>query len=127
MCLRCEELEAEVAYLRRELGIATDNAGKARMVEALRKARADSPLGAGRLVWALYCAKGRPLAPEAILEALPARTRNVEDLDRTFGLVRVWVWKARQAIGRDAISHVTGCGYRLTEIGVERVERMLNA
>lgn len=128
-CARCEELEERVAWLESELGIQRDATDYARLRIAMKRA---SPAGAGGwsrrsgvlLVMALLQANGRVMSRLQLLEAIPPADRG--DDDRSPKIIDVWVCCARRAFGADLIDTVMGRGYRLSEVGSERIRAILN-
>lgn len=124
MCVRCEELEEENAWLKSELGIQQDVS----RIMKLHKAMLASPAittsgrrGAAEFVSALYGAKGRVMTHAQLLESVPSRDRE----DRAPGITTVWAYVARCALGKDIIQTVFGRGYQLTPKGMKLVTAML--
>jgi DNA-binding response OmpR family regulator len=124
-CARCEELEEQVAYLKSELGLSNDVETSDRLRRAMRGTyRPTHASGACGLVLALYAAKGRLRAKWSLMEAIPPR--NGGDDDRNPKIIDVYVSCARKGLGHDAIETVWGRGYRMTDVGMERVRAILN-
>jgi hypothetical protein len=96
MCQRCEELEEEVVYLRSEMGLQQNSAD----IAAIRMAFRVSPCSA-KLLLALYRAKGRPVSPYQLLEAMPPRYDRNDGRDPQ--MIAVLVSKIRKALGHDFI------------------------
>lgn len=102
MCARCEELEAEVAYLKGELGLTHELRDATRLRQRFRL----SPNEAW-LVLALHAAK-RPLSKYHLLENMPTLRGN--GLDRYDGTIGVLVSRIRGKMGADAVTTVWGKG-----------------
>lgn len=119
---RCAELEEEVEFLRRELGLAADKLAVERISEAMRNRAGASRPAAARTVAALYAAKGRPLSRFDILERVPpTKEPHADPLDRGANIASVWISCARKGLGPGVIATVHGSGYRLTPEGMARV------
>lgn len=114
MCVRCDKLEEEVAFLKSELGLqhAADH------LHRLCVAFGVSP-GPAHVLGHLYAAK-RPVMAWQLAEALPGRD------DRDFEVARVYVSRLRKVMGRGAIETFHGHGYRLAPGGVDQVNHALN-
>jgi DNA-binding response OmpR family regulator len=106
---RIVELEAEVEYLKRELGLILDGDQVLRLREVLRL----SPTQA-QTVLALYLAKGRVLSLAQLDERVPAPTAGD---DREESYFRVVTRKIRIILGPGIIETVWGLGYRITGRG----------
>ena len=81
--------------------------------------------GIARLISCLYGAKGRAVGMATLLHAVPPRDASADPLDRADNNIRVWVWRARGALGVDAIATAHGLGYSLTPVGLEKVAAVL--
>lgn len=113
-----EELEEEVLYLRREMGLALDAQALAALARAMGMSRRR---GVARLVQALHQAKGRPVQNWVLEENL----YTAQDDRAPSNLVAVYVCHARDVLGRDAIANHRAQGYALTRVGMERVRALL--
>lgn len=129
-CAHCEELEERVAWLESEIGIRND-AEVADLIYAALSERTRHLRGtsvgrpqAARMIAALYAVKGRAISRWMLLEAVPSPSHKE---DRGDNLVSVWVTRARQGLGKDAIANVWGHGYRLTDTGMAAVAEILRA
>ena len=113
-----EELEEEVAYLRRELGLMRDD----NEIAALRRAY---PMhrGGARVVMALRAAAPRGLTYLQLDEAVP-QIKGTSG-ERDLKIITVWTHYARKALGHDAIETVWGKGLRLTPSGIALVDAAL--
>lgn len=127
-CARCEELEAEIAYLKGEAGEAArlDELDRLRRgIVHLQTRNKVGRRGTALLIMALYRANGRSLSSLQILEQIPPQDHAVDD-DRRTNLVSVWVCWARKSLGSDAIENAWGRGYRLSPAGMARVAEILS-
>lgn len=127
-CARCEDLEAEIAYLRSELGLSVDATRVARLTDHLRSfryAHLRGRTGVARLLLALYDAHGRVLTRPQLLDAIPPASGD-EDT-RSTQLIDALVWGARSALGKDAIVNLWGCGYALSPEGMAKVAEIVGA
>lgn len=116
MCSACAELREENAHLRRQLGLAKDQAAIYEIARRFRLTRQQATL-----VSSLYAAKPRPLSVGVI-----------EDLIRDgegdgAKLVQSVVSTVRRKVGQDFVETVWGQGYRLSPIGQARVYQILHA
>lgn len=112
-----EELEEEVAYLRREMGVAEH----ADLIWRLRSRFRISP-GAIEMLLALYRAGGKTLNKSQLEFAVDAEGAR----DRDYGnIVNVYVCRIRKALGDDAIGTHWGRGFRLTPEGIALVDAAL--
>lgn len=118
MCARCEDLEAEVAYLKSELGLRVDLEQRRRICTALKLRPAE-----GLFVLVLFNAKGRPLTKEQIEEALPALN---DEEPRSYKLIHTYASRVRRVLGFDAIDTVWGQGLKMSPVGCSRVLAILN-
>lgn len=117
ICDRCAALEERVAWLEGELGLRVD----ASQIQALCQAFGLSP-GAAHLVRALHGGRGRAVTHLQLLEAIPSPDRLA---DRSLSNVNTLVCRARKGLGQDSIANVWGRGYRLTDVGMDRVSAIL--
>lgn len=124
-CQRCADLEAklaerddELAYLRSELALRVD----ADHIEAVRRRFVVYPCVA-RMLIALYQARGRTVTPGQLDQAIPEKIVD----ERGPFFIRALVFKARQALGPDAVECVRGQGYRLTSSGMALVGAVVDA
>lgn len=111
---RVEVLEAEVAYLRAELGLSVE---LTRVADAMK-------LGmwpcVARAALVLHDANGRVLSSQQILDAVPPLDRSIER--GTLDMVRLLMSKVRKVLGADAVSTAWGLGgYRMTSVGSARL------
>lgn len=110
-----EELEDEVAFLRSEMGLSSSGTA----VQLLRSGFGmDS--GSARAVAALYSARGRVLTYFQIAEAMASEAEGIKRL------VSVFVCRARGKLGRDAVETAWGVGYRLSPVGIAKIDAVLN-
>jgi hypothetical protein len=114
-----DDLEAEVVYLRSELGLMRDDDDLA----ALRQAY-PMPRSAARLVLALRAAGQRGLTYQQLDDALP-QVRGAEG-ERQLKVFSVWAHYARKALGFDAVETIWGRGFRISPQGAARVDAALN-
>lgn len=110
-----EELLAEIAYLRGELGLSIEATEIHRVREALKL----SPQEA-RLVLVLRKARGRVMTVAQVSDALP----QIITEDRSCGAVKSVVRHIRDKLGDGLIGTATG-GYYLTAGGIDRVDSAL--
>ncbi len=110
---RFEALEAEVAYLRSELGLDLNEERIAFFCDRLNLMPT-----AGRMLDALYQAKGRPLSIQRLLDAM-------NSADETGKGVGVRVCHIRKVLGFEAIATRWSRGYSLTPAGMQRVNALL--
>lgn len=106
---RVAELEAEVAFLRAELGYTRDGDLYVRLRDAWRLTRSEAAM-----LLRLYSARGRAVPNSVLLEAL-----SENDVDPA--IVKVRISTVRQKIGQRLIETIWGLGYRLTPEGVAAV------
>lgn len=118
MCIRCDELEEEVAWLRSELGIQTELTVKSGLARSLGL----SP-GELSVVLALYRANGRVVPSSFIEETIPSTWGRAGD--RCDRLVAVYVCRIRKALGAGVIETVCLMGYQLTSAGREIIRGAL--
>lgn len=114
ICLHCEELEAEVYRLKRELGDVVDLT----QTDIVRRRFRILPMEA-RLLMRLYEAKGRVVANGTIEDDVLGRM----DGSNT---IKVHVSRLRSALGKEAIENVPGVGYRLSALGRARVYQTIH-
>ncbi len=110
-----DEMQAELTYLRSELGLVAENED----IAALRRGLGVREQVA-RIVLALK--SGRLLTPQQIGDRLPSVF--AEDRD-DITLVRTLMCQARQQLGPNTIINEFGIGYRMTEAGRARVGELL--
>ena len=129
MCERCDEKDERIAWLESEIGIRNDAEVADRLYAALSertKHLQGASIGrpqAAKMIAALYAVNGRAISLWMLLEAVPSPSHK----ERGENLVRVWVRRARQGLGKDAIANVWGHGYRLTDAGMAAVAEILRA
>lgn len=109
MCMRCAELEEEVAYLKGELGLSIDTT----LNNELRDRHNLSPSDA-RLLCVLSDAKGRVLSRVQLAEAIGSESINADSLE-------VYVWRIRKRLGKEAIKTAWGQGYAIGPLGAKAV------
>jgi len=119
MCPRCAELEDEVRFLKRELGLDVEK----NKVGRLQTMLAITPHQA-RILYVLYAARGRIVTADALDEMIPAEGGETRDSLEVF---KVQICKMRRAVGSNAIQNVWGKGYRITHLGQMVVEEALEA
>lgn len=119
MCVRCGELEAEVEYLKAELGAAIEETEQA----ALRRAWGLRPNEAW-LVLYLYRNHGRLVNYWRIVEAMPSPLGNE---DRGKNNVNVMVSRIRSKTAPRAIEVVRGSGVMLGDWLTERIPGLIAA
>lgn len=115
-CARCEELAAEVAWLRGELGLDADSPQRVALMSRALKLTASR----AAVLLALHAAHGRVLSKAHLEE----RTRLLGG-ERESKIVDVYVSHLRQSLGRETIETVRGLGYRLTANGMKIVDAAL--
>lgn len=110
-CQRCQELEAELAYLRDETGIAVEEA-------ALAALRAVYPLEprTARIVVRLARSPGG-LTPSWALSELLTRGEDASENG-----LRAQISRARRVLGKGAIKSVYGVGYQIAPEWRERIK-----
>lgn len=117
MCDRCAELEEQVAWLKSELGMRPAVSATYALARALRI----TP-GVAKMLAALHSAKGNFLSTYRLLDVTATPGREDE---RDPNLVKVGVWRIRQAMGRGAIITCYGKGYQLSDEGMAKVSAIL--
>lgn len=120
MCDRCAQLEEENRYLRRQLGMMADEAQVVRISKAFHV----HP-GVARMISSLYGANGRSVRMDTLMSAVPPKDPTADPMDRETNNVRIWVMRARKAMGDGCIATANGIGYSLTAAGMERVAVVL--
>jgi len=111
-CPHCDELRAEVDYLKRELSL------RAEMGEIGRMKRVfGMPAAVAQFTLALYHAKGQPVSWAELDDAVPAQ--NV--LERSCDAMKVYACRARKALGADTIESIRSRGYQMTAEGLGKV------
>jgi len=108
MCVRCEDLEEEVAYLRRELAIANAQDVTDRLRRHFRLSGQQATVLA-----ALYNARGRNLTQDFLEDIAPP----IHGHDRQPKHMQVQICNIRNKVGRQAIETSYGAGYRITDLG----------
>lgn len=119
-CAHCEELKAEVAFLKSELALDTD---EARLGAVMR----GSGLGpqTSRVLLFLHTRAGRFVGSAAIEEAMPEAHFAGRQSPTT---VRVQIMRVRKALGDEGVETLWGTGsYRMTRKGKAVVDRWLGA
>jgi DNA-binding response OmpR family regulator len=114
---RIEELEAEVEYLRGELGLSQEAAE----VDAL-VAGCGLTATLARVVLALRQA-GRPLSRAALYDTVEHPFCK-EDGD--WKQIDVWITRIRKALGYEAVRTVNGFGYTLSAEGHAKLSAILD-
>lgn len=109
MCDRCEELEAEIADLRKLNGFVLEDERHQR----LRKAFGLTPIE-NWLLNLLYERGDRGITKEHAITHMPSRG---DPLDRDLTQVAVQVSKIRRKLGFNAIESIWSVGYRITPEG----------
>lgn len=104
-----ESLREEIRWLRSELGQLED----LQLITELRQ-NFGIPVGAARVLEALYRAKGRTVDNDRLLQMI-----NSEG-DRR--LIAVRICQIRSILGRDAVETIWHCGSRLGEPGRRAIE-----
>lgn len=121
-CPHCADKDERIAWLESELGLRRDTDGYAVLRAAMRQATTHSWCAA-RFVYTLYCARGRAMTVEQIMDGMPPKQGGEDARDSK--IVAVWVCRARKALGHDAIENIWGKGYRLTPSGLSQVATIL--
>lgn len=111
-----EDLQAEVEYLRAELGLALDAERRSKV----RLALGLSP-GQTSLLMALHARRGRALTILQLDERIP---QVIGRADRRASHVRVLVYQVRQRLGASVIETI-GDAYRASVLGVDLVDQAL--
>lgn len=112
---RIAELEAEVAYLRAELGLSIGSTH----IDRLRSRLQVTPNQA-RLLLILNAARGRVMACHQLLDAI----LGVES-DTQPKVIDVMVCRIRAVCGHGVVRNVWGLGYAITPAGGEMVARAI--
>lgn len=116
-CPRCEELQAEVAWLKDELGNRTT-------VERLAALKALGCAPAmGRLALAMLAKPGRAVSSAALIDAMPQKDPAADRDDRR--VLHVHISRLRLALGKGCVENCASLGYRLTDIGITRLRDAL--
>lgn len=121
MCERCAELEAQIQYLRGELGLII-TAGE---IGALRQTYGLSPNEAW-LVLTLHKSASRPLSSYFLLENMPA-VKVANGLDRYAKVLNVMVCRIRAALGATSITTMYGQGYAAGPTLAAKIEAAMPA
>ena len=119
-CARCEELELRVTWLEEELGLQT----REEQLDAIRIALKCAPMEAWFLL-TLWKAKGRPVDRYWLLSARPALRNVTNTEDPSLNMLRVYITKARKAIGPGCIRSVWGKGYSMTPEGMDKMNALM--
>lgn len=114
-CDRCEELEEEVAYLRRQLRVSDDQAQLARFRQGL-----NVPPGQARVAQMLYLARGNLVTFESFYSALYIHPGD--EPQEPNRIVIVYVSRLRPHLPPGAIQSVPRAGYILTTAGIAALE-----
>lgn len=118
MCAHCEELQAEVEWLKSELGLVEDEVA----LDALRRTGL-SPACA-RIVLALYSRRGRVVSRFTLDDLLP----NVHGHEReSTSIVGVLICRIRKLLPEGGLETLWGKGYSLTPGGMAWVADKLPA
>lgn len=114
--IREQELEEEVSFLKRQLGIEADKDIARKLTEALGVTRYQA-----RLLTVMYVRRGAILTKDALLDAMYAG-----QADEPFvKIVDVFVSQIRRQIGGGAIRTLWGQGYGLSPEGLDLCSRAL--
>jgi DNA-binding response OmpR family regulator len=105
---RIEELEAEVEYLRGELGLADDQTAQAKIAAAFPT----RGMSTARLVYAMYRSYPRCLSKPQLFDTMK---HNEEDVQ--VKIVDIYICRIRKALGFGAIETHWGLGYSLSPHG----------
>lgn len=116
-CPRCEDLAAEVVWLKDQLsgGVSVERMG--------RLMNLGFTAHMSRIALVLLAKAGKTLSSAAIADAIPALD-PVRDRDEP-RLVYVYISRLRKRLGRDAIETKWATGYRLTEFGARCIRDAL--
>jgi DNA-binding response OmpR family regulator len=109
---RIEELEAEVEYLRGELGLTDDQTALAKIASAFPT----RGMGTARLMYALYRTYPRCLSKAQLFDVM-----NHHSEDSQIKVVDIYICRVRKALGFDAITTHWGVGYSLSVKGYGQV------
>lgn len=112
---RIAELEAEVAYLRSELGLSIRHGHVHALCRELKITRSHATV-----LLALRAASGRGLS----LEQLDDRIPLAHGRPRAGYTVRVFIYQIRKQLGADVIDSMVG-GYRLSSAGFALLDSVL--
>ncbi len=104
-CPRCELLEEQVAFLRRELGISDDE-----LLEQRLRAAFGLALAPARVLALLHRRGERPTSWELVDEALPSR---IDERSAPRQFAGVMIHALRRALGSASIENLFGVGWRL--------------
>lgn len=113
-CAHCDDLEEELACLRRELGQMDDATAISRLSEALHIAPAPA-----KMLNRLYGAKGRSVSHWVIIEMLSPEVDQSK-------LPHVYASRLRKVLGEGSVINGWGVGYRLSPAAVDRVSEILS-
>lgn len=113
MCMRCDELEEEVAYWKSEAGVTTDAALVANLRHLYRLSKMEA-----RVLEAAYRHRGRPLSRERMLELLGS-----EAVSPNIASVRACHIRAK--IGKDALITNYGEGFSIGPAGIAAIEKAM--
>jgi len=113
--LRVQELEEEVSFLRRQLGIEADRDVVRKLSDALSISRHEA-----RFLSILYAKVGGTVSRDGLMDAMypGLEEPNIKIID-------VWTCKIRRKIGRDTIFTLWGMGYGLTPEGRSICQRAI--
>ena len=113
-----EDLEAEVLWLRSVVGLMGDDAV---CVHKLRAYFGFTSQVARVLLW-LYATDGKWIDWRTIRDRLETQDN---DTQRPDNLIRLYVHKARKALGYTAVETSRGLGYRMTQHGRQAMAKAL--
>lgn len=114
-----EDLQAENAWLKDMLGLTPDVARFNRLRQC-----GFQPAPA-RVALALLSRNGRPASYASLAECVPAKD-HASDRD-DYRVIIVYARHVRRFLGNDALQTIHGVGYRLTEIGADKLRALLGS
>lgn len=114
--LRLQELEEEVSYLRRQLGIEQDIDRVGRLGAALGLTRYEA-----QVLMILYHRTGSIVSKDTVMNAM----YSGED-EPFIKIVDVYICKVRSRLGKDTILTIWGRGYQLSSVGQDMCRRALS-
>ena len=112
-CPHCEDKDAEIAYLKSELGLTQTSA----RIANYRKAFGIT-IQTARVLIAMVDTHGRLLTNDQIETAMERPNGGVDKI------VDVNICRLRKALGFDAFETVWGLGYRITPHGLAKVKAL---
>ncbi len=117
---RIEALEAEVAELRRQLGVEHDTETTARLVRMFAM-----PRGPALMLQVLLSRRGRLVTYQFLDDYLPTVDAVAERAN--YRVLGVYAYQIRARMGAASLITERGIGYRLSLEAVNRIERALEA